>query len=454
MIQPTEHDVVVVGAGIAGLATAYRLQQHGRRVLVLEADDAVGGRMRSVRSSSFVIDTGAETIGRHGYDRTWQLIRELGLAAEVVPVRSKIGLWRDGRIHPWVGHPLGLVLGAGLSVRGRVSFGRMFVRLLMMRRQIDPDAVEATPLADQTVSEFCDRYGAEVVDLALRPAIGTAFGWTPERASMAALAATILPTRGTAAWMTYRSGMDTLALRLAESLDVRVRSAVRSITPSPGGVSVQLVNGEPLHAPRVVLAVPAPLARELFRDMPDDERDFIESVTFSPMIRVTCTLRRALSFSTSRWQPEMYAVLVAGHADGLLAGITLDHHKASTRAPHGHGIATLLVSPGRVRESLGSDDDDLVSRLLVEARGPLPELGDVIDDAVVHRFRHAQPEVTAAALERRPAFMSRTPRTIEYAGDWVSLRPTSEAAVRSADWAVSRLVEHEDSLEKTDALGR
>ncbi|MCA1984769.1 FAD-dependent oxidoreductase, partial [Nocardioides nematodiphilus] len=43
----TNHDVIVVGAGVTGLTTAYRLLQAGREVTVLEARDRIGGRLLS-----------------------------------------------------------------------------------------------------------------------------------------------------------------------------------------------------------------------------------------------------------------------------------------------------------------------------------------------------------------------------------------------------------------------
>jgi hypothetical protein len=44
---PSEADVVVVGAGLAGLAAAIRLQAAGLKPVVLEASDGVGGRVRT-----------------------------------------------------------------------------------------------------------------------------------------------------------------------------------------------------------------------------------------------------------------------------------------------------------------------------------------------------------------------------------------------------------------------
>ena len=115
-------DVAVIGGGVAGLATAFRLRGLGRSPHVFEADAAVGGRMRSRRCDGYLVDEGAETIACSGYPSTWELIRELGLTGpEILPVRSMVALWRGGRAHAGVGHPLGGLTGAGLSVPGRLE---------------------------------------------------------------------------------------------------------------------------------------------------------------------------------------------------------------------------------------------------------------------------------------------------------------------------------------------
>jgi phytoene dehydrogenase-like protein len=54
----TAHDVVVVGAGLAGLAAARQLAIHGVDVVVLEASDSVGGRVRTDRVDGLLLDRG------------------------------------------------------------------------------------------------------------------------------------------------------------------------------------------------------------------------------------------------------------------------------------------------------------------------------------------------------------------------------------------------------------
>ena len=64
--EPEVVDVVVVGAGVAGLTAARSLRAAGLQVVVLEATDRVGGRLHSDRSLGVPFDIGASWI--HGTD--------------------------------------------------------------------------------------------------------------------------------------------------------------------------------------------------------------------------------------------------------------------------------------------------------------------------------------------------------------------------------------------------
>lgn len=62
MALPTHADVVVVGAGLAGLAAAVRLQEAGHDAVVLERSDAVGGRVRTDVVDGFRLDRGFQLL--------------------------------------------------------------------------------------------------------------------------------------------------------------------------------------------------------------------------------------------------------------------------------------------------------------------------------------------------------------------------------------------------------
>ncbi|HEU4647582.1 MAG TPA: NAD(P)/FAD-dependent oxidoreductase [Gemmatimonadales bacterium] len=94
MASPFECDVAIVGGGAAGLAAGVELAEAGRRVLLLEARDRLGGRIFTKHvvapdgSKLPPIELGAEFIhGEHVV--TWEYLRSAGLATEPVPPRHE-----------------------------------------------------------------------------------------------------------------------------------------------------------------------------------------------------------------------------------------------------------------------------------------------------------------------------------------------------------------------------
>ena len=62
MTVSTQFDVVVIGAGLSGLAAARQIQQSGLSVVVLESSDAVGGRVRTDNVDGFLLDRGFQVL--------------------------------------------------------------------------------------------------------------------------------------------------------------------------------------------------------------------------------------------------------------------------------------------------------------------------------------------------------------------------------------------------------
>jgi oxygen-dependent protoporphyrinogen oxidase len=434
-------DVAVVGAGIAGLSLAYALRQAGRSVHVFEAADVVGGRMHTLRHDGYLIDTGAEMIATHGYPATWRLIRELGVPTADVPrVVSPIAMWRGDRAHPHVGRPLGLLTGAGLSVRGRLDLLRFNASSVLRSRAFDPDQPECTPLGEASVAQLAGRYRRELTDYLFQPLVSAFFGWRVDRSAAAPLVSLLLATRNTASWRTYREGMDTLARRLAERVDVTTGCQVHQVTSASGSVRV-VVNGSVMTARSVVLCVPAPAALALHANAPQDERTFLQACTFTPRLRVSYLLEKPITFPGGR---SAYIALVPEVADRLVSAVFVDTNKTPGRVPAGRGLVSLLTSPQATRELIDATDADVVSCVTEQGERYLPGLRQATRAHFVHRFRHGLPEATPAALRLRADFLRRPLRSIDYAGDWLLLRPNSEAAVRSADLAAWRVLARTD----------
>jgi monoamine oxidase len=89
-------EVIVVGAGAAGLAAAYELSRRGRSVLVLESADRVGGRILTTKTASgHPVELGAEFV--HGEPPALcRIIRDHHLQTE--PVRGEFLCFEEGRL--------------------------------------------------------------------------------------------------------------------------------------------------------------------------------------------------------------------------------------------------------------------------------------------------------------------------------------------------------------------
>src|SRR5688572_8663139 len=126
MPLPASADVVVVGAGLAGLAAAVRLQEAGVEAVVLEAAEAVGGRVRTDVVDGFRLDRGFQLLNP-SYPEAERLL-DLD-ALDLQPFEAGLAVRRNGRRHV-VGDPRrmpsalpGALTAPIGSVRARCAFG-------------------------------------------------------------------------------------------------------------------------------------------------------------------------------------------------------------------------------------------------------------------------------------------------------------------------------------------
>src|SRR5580693_7532467 len=94
------YDVVVIGAGMAGLTAARALAEAKLKVLVVEAQDRIGGRIWTRRVGNETIELGAEFI--HGRPpELWALIEEAGL--ETYERKGEQICFEDGSLNDCAG---------------------------------------------------------------------------------------------------------------------------------------------------------------------------------------------------------------------------------------------------------------------------------------------------------------------------------------------------------------
>ncbi len=146
----TERDVVVVGAGLAGLAAATRLTEAGLNVVVLEARDRVGGRVEEGRlPDGTPIELGGQWVGPT-QTRMRALVGELGL--ELFPTHDDgdhLLVLGDRRQRFAVSPAVGVTrLVPQLGLAGALDGLQSLLRLGLLVRKVDPAAPWSAPDAE------------------------------------------------------------------------------------------------------------------------------------------------------------------------------------------------------------------------------------------------------------------------------------------------------------------
>src|SRR5206468_2172289 len=215
--------VIVVGAGIAGLATAWHLEQRGVEAVVLEASDRVGGKVRTSQLDACAVDVGPDTfLGRMPWAA--DLCRELGLGGELIaPATSRAWLWSRGRLRPL---PEGLALGVPLKPLALARSG-VVTPAGLGRAALDFVLPQIRPRADPSVADVIEgRLGREVLERLVDPLIGGINAGRSDRLSMAAVAPDLFA-----------------AHRRHRSLILGLRSERRAIPPSDAPLFLGLRGG-------------------------------------------------------------------------------------------------------------------------------------------------------------------------------------------------------------------
>ncbi|TKY63095.1 Protoporphyrinogen oxidase [Spatholobus suberectus] len=179
--QRSAKRVAVVGAGVSGLAAAYKLKSHGLDVTVFEAEGRAGGRLRSVSRDGLIWDEGANTMTESEIE-VKDLIEALGLQEkQQFPIsQHKRYIVKNGAPVLVPTNPAALLKSKLLSAQSKIQ---VIFEPFMWKRS-DPSNV-CDENSEESVGRFFERhFGKEVVDYLIDPLVGGTSAADPESLSM------------------------------------------------------------------------------------------------------------------------------------------------------------------------------------------------------------------------------------------------------------------------------
>jgi protoporphyrinogen/coproporphyrinogen III oxidase len=425
-------DVVVIGGGIAGLAAAWRLRH--RDVLLLEAGDRLGGRMRSDVSGDYWLNYGAHLFPAPG-SVVDGMAHECGL--ETVPV---------------TGGMMGLALGSTVLVHGRVET-YPFRLPLSTRERIA--FIKAGMKVSRAVAEYHRLERREDFEDGrtfgeflgpLPPAVHAIFSCAAHRATAEldqlsagcgiGLFALVWGGKGSLIARNLRGGADRLPAALGRELGDRARTGSRVHAIRPDGAQLVVHAGdEEIRARQVIVAVPAPHAAPLVAPVAEQAAAALAQLTYGPFLSVAVET----SETTAMPYDDVYAIATPGRVFDMF---TNQAHVLRPGGPRRHGGSLMLFAGAQHAAALmRARDEVIVERFLADLHALYPQTRGAIAGATVQRWELGNVFARPGRTRLQPALEGAlgTHQNLHLAGDYFAELGNMEAAARTGLAAAERV---------------
>jgi len=407
-------DIVILGAGIAGLAAAWELQSRGLRPLVLEQQSRAGGVIVTERADGFVIDGGPDSILSQKLGAL-QLLRDLGLESRVIhtqPPRTAFVL-KAGRLVPL---PEASFLGLPTRI-GPFIRTPLFSWAGKLRMAMEAVAPPKGGVPDESIGAFMRRhFGEEAVRYLAEPLLAGIHAGDVEQLSVHALfprlveaerrsgsvlrslLSTPAPRSTNGAFVSFPGGVrelvDALVKRLGDGV-IEYGSAVTRIDGLSSPFTVTLSSGSRIQTRALIVAVPAWVAASILRPVEPAIAKWCGEIPYASSATI------AFAFDARQVKRPMPGTgfVVPRSERRTLMAVTWISSKWPGRAPAGQVLLRGFLGGVHDPDVLKHSDYELAERAFDEVAA-LMEISGAPSFTRVYRWPDATPQYNVGHLER------------------------------------------------------
>jgi oxygen-dependent protoporphyrinogen oxidase len=378
-VSNSTNNAVVIGAGVSGLACAYRLKKLGVPVTLLEASPRVGGLIETVEKDGFLFESGPQSF--QGTETLLALIHDLGIEDDLCKADPNAPRYvlRHGRLYKVPMSPQAMLATSLLSPGTRWKIAS------------EPFKRTRPPTEDESVADFVRRkFGHEILEYLVSPFVSGVYAGDPEKLSLRAAFPTLeewereygsvlrgamksrsssgstTARKGPPPLCSFRRGMNTLTQAMGANLGDGARTGAcahalgQSGNLDDAGYEVRVTRGgreETVAAQAVVLATPAYAASHLIGSVAPPLVSILSGVAYASLAVVAVGYHKKQAGVAL----DGFGVLIPRSEKHRTLGIVWNSSLFAGRAPEGQMVVTSFVGGATDPEIVAKTDEEIAA---------------------------------------------------------------------------------------------
>lgn len=406
-----QHEIVVIGAGLTGLSTAFHLHRQGRDVVILEKADRVGGQIHTYHENGFTFESGPNT-GVVSFPEVAELFQMLegSCQLEIARESSKRRLiWKGNRFHELPSSPVSAIT----TPLFRLSDKFRILGEPWRKKGTDPDepvgALAARRLGksfyEYAVDPFVSGvYAGDPMKLTTRYALPKLYNLEANYGSFirGAIAKAKEPKTDRDRLATKKvfsavGGLQRLVEALSKDLRIITSANNLKVIPTADGQWSCTYNGtEEIVSRKVVTTVGAYALPALLPFIPEAQMQKMSNLFYAPIIQVILGVKnaRGLDFPA-------FGGLVPSKEQKRVLGILFPSSCFEQRCPEGGALYSYFIGGARHTDYLQKSDDEIREIALEAFHSMLKYPADMQPDLLrIFRHEHAIPQYWSDSGER------------------------------------------------------